>query len=45
MGPGYALGETDVAAWGRNYHEMIILSGIEVQRQRVCLSCSLPLPG
>jgi len=37
MGPSYAMGDTDVAAWGRNYHEMIILSGIEVQRQRVSL--------
>ncbi|GMK55571.1 hypothetical protein CspeluHIS016_0206270 [Cutaneotrichosporon spelunceum] len=34
LGPSYAVGDTDVAAWGRNWHEMVILSGIEVQRQK-----------
>ena len=29
------MADTDVGAWGRNWHEMIILSGIELQRQRV----------
>jgi len=27
--------EGDIGAWGRSYHEMIILSGIERQRQKV----------
>ena len=35
IGPSYAAGEGDVASWGRNWHETIILSGIEYQRQRV----------
>jgi nuclear pore complex protein Nup93 len=34
LGPAYAVGDTDVGAWGRNWHEMVILSGIEVQRQK-----------
>ncbi|KAL7423797.1 nuclear pore complex subunit [Cryptotrichosporon argae] len=34
MGPSYAVGDADVGAWGRNWHEMVILSGIEVQRQK-----------
>jgi nuclear pore complex protein Nup93 len=35
LGPAYAVGDADVGAWGRNWHEMVILSGIEVQRQKV----------
>lgn len=42
VGPGRQadrLGEVpmegDVGTWGRNYHETIILAGIELQRQRV----------
>jgi hypothetical protein len=27
--------EGDLGAWGRNWHEMVILSGIEMQRQKV----------
>ncbi|WRT63978.1 uncharacterized protein IL334_000905 [Kwoniella shivajii] len=34
MGPSYAIGDGDIGAWGRNWHEMVILGGIEVQRQR-----------
>lgn len=40
LGPAYAMGDADVGAWGRNWHEMVILSGIEVQRQKVGGSCS-----
>lgn len=36
-GPSFAGGEGDVGAWARNWHEMIILSGIERQRERVSL--------
>ncbi len=43
MGPSYAMRDTDVEAWGRNWHEMIILSGIEMQRQRVRSLPPLPL--
>jgi nuclear pore complex protein Nup93 len=35
MGPSYASTDGDIGAWGRNWHEMVILSGIEVQRQKV----------
>ena len=35
IGPSYPVGNQDVGAWGRNWHETIILSGIEYQRQRV----------
>ncbi|CAD6583189.1 MAG: hypothetical protein TREMPRED_003480 [Tremellales sp. Tagirdzhanova-0007] len=38
IGPSYAMGDKDVGAWGRNWHEMIILSGIELQRQRTVKS-------
>lgn len=38
LGPAYAVGDTDVGAWGRNWHEMVILSGIEVQRQKTVKS-------
>ncbi|EIW72690.1 hypothetical protein TREMEDRAFT_70789 [Tremella mesenterica DSM 1558] len=34
LGPGYAMPDGDIAAWGRNWHEMTILSGIEYQRQK-----------
>nr|XP_031861265.1 uncharacterized protein CI109_003235 [Kwoniella shandongensis]KAA5528337.1 hypothetical protein CI109_003235 [Kwoniella shandongensis] len=34
IGPSYAMSDGDISAWGRNWHEMVILSGIEVQRQR-----------
>ena len=30
-----ARGGEDVSSWGRNWHETIILSGIEYQRQKV----------
>jgi len=39
LGPAYAVGDADVGAWGRNWHEMVILSGIEVQRQKVGPDC------
>ncbi|KAK4687416.1 nuclear pore complex protein Nup93, partial [Tremellales sp. Uapishka_1] len=38
LGPSYGLSDGDVGAWGRNWHEMVILSGIEVQRQRTIKS-------
>lgn len=38
LGPAYAIGDADVGAWGRNWHEMVILSGIEVQRQKTVKS-------
>ncbi|KAL1407707.1 nuclear pore complex subunit [Vanrija albida] len=38
LGPAYAVGDADVGAWGRNWHEMVILSGIEVQRQKTVKS-------
>ncbi|WWC58422.1 uncharacterized protein I303_100962 [Kwoniella dejecticola CBS 10117] len=34
IGPSYGIGDGDIGAWGRNWHEMVILGGIEVQRQR-----------
>lgn len=34
-------GEGDIASWGRNFHEMVILSGIEAQRQKVCPTCAI----
>ncbi|WWC86091.1 uncharacterized protein L201_000962 [Kwoniella dendrophila CBS 6074] len=34
IGPSYGIGDSDIGAWGRNWHEMVILGGIEVQRQR-----------
>ena len=36
-GPSHRAPDQDVAAWGRSWHETIILSGIENQRQRVRL--------
>jgi hypothetical protein len=33
---GYGTSESDMHAWGRNWHEMVILGGIEAQRQKVC---------
>ncbi|ODN84353.1 hypothetical protein L202_00321 [Cryptococcus amylolentus CBS 6039] len=30
----YASNDGDIGTWGRNWHEMVILSGIELQRQR-----------
>lgn len=38
LGPAYAVSDGDVGAWGRNWHEMVILSGIEVQRQKTVKS-------
>ena len=35
VGGAYGTNEGDVKAWGRNWHETVILSGIEMQRQRV----------
>lgn len=35
LGGAYGTNEGDVKAWGRNWHETVILSGIEMQRQRV----------
>lgn len=40
LGPGPSGGAMDVGAWGRNWHETIILSGIEYQRQRVSVHSS-----
>ncbi|WVQ97122.1 hypothetical protein IAU59_004232 [Kwoniella sp. CBS 9459] len=34
IGPPYAVGDADIGAWGRNWHEMVILGGIEAQRQK-----------
>ncbi|WVR05746.1 hypothetical protein IAU60_002771 [Kwoniella sp. DSM 27419] len=34
VGAAYATSEGDIGTWGRNWHEMVILGGIEVQRQR-----------
>ncbi|WVQ85347.1 hypothetical protein IAT38_007512 [Cryptococcus sp. DSM 104549] len=34
VGPSYPVADGDIGAWGRNWHEMVILSGIEMQRQR-----------
>ncbi|WWC66561.1 uncharacterized protein I206_100464 [Kwoniella pini CBS 10737] len=38
IGPSYGIGDGDIGAWGRNWHEMVILGGIEVQRQRTIKS-------
>jgi nuclear pore complex protein Nup93 len=35
VGGAYGTNDGDVKAWGRNWHETVILSGIEMQRQRV----------
>jgi hypothetical protein len=32
---GGSSGDGDVASWSRNWHETVILSGIELQRQKV----------
>jgi hypothetical protein len=37
VGGAYGTNDGDVKAWGRNWHETVILSGIEMQRQRVSL--------
>ena len=37
MGGAYGTNDGDVKAWGRNWHETVILSGIEMQRQRVSI--------
>lgn len=34
LGRGFVAAEGDIGTWGRNWHEMVILSGIEMQRQR-----------
>nr|ODN86462.1 nuclear pore complex protein Nup93 [Cryptococcus depauperatus CBS 7841] len=31
----YPPAEGDIASWGRNWHEMVILGGIELQRQKI----------
>ncbi|GFZ43143.1 hypothetical protein JCM24511_00862 [Saitozyma sp. JCM 24511] len=38
LGPAYVSSEGDLGAWGRNWHEMVILSGIEMQRQKTIKS-------
>ncbi|KJE04129.1 nuclear pore complex protein Nup93 [Cryptococcus gattii NT-10] len=35
LGRGFVAAEGDIGTWGRNWHEMVILSGIEMQRQRI----------
>jgi len=37
VGGAYGTNDGDVKAWGRNWHETVILSGIEMQRQRVSI--------
>jgi nuclear pore complex protein Nup93 len=37
VGGAYGTNDGDVKAWGRNWHETVILSGIEMQRQRVSM--------
>jgi hypothetical protein len=41
VGGAYGTNDGDVKAWGRNWHETVILSGIEMQRQRVSLMLML----
>jgi hypothetical protein len=38
VGGAYGTNDGDVKAWGRNWHETVILSGIEMQRQRVSIT-------